>query len=98
MARMHADDRRTAREKLVDLGFQFLRKVLELRAKTGLKPLPRPDEFVAERGQARSASPLAFHQRYFKKSRPFLDQIPGVPIRQACSIGGKADFSRHPDF
>ena len=98
VTRVHADNRRAAREKLVDLRFQFLRKILELRSKTRLEPLPRPDEFVAERGQAGSASPLAFHQRHFKKGRPLLDQIPGVPIRQARPIGGAADFSGHADF
>src|SRR5579862_1445762 len=61
MARVHPDDRRAVREKLVDLGFQFLRKVLELRSQTSLQALSGPHQFAAESGQAGAASLLTIY-------------------------------------
>jgi hypothetical protein len=71
-----------SREKLVDLRFQFLREILELRPQTGLEPLPRPHKFVTKWGQARSASPLSFRRHayaptYLVPVLPLLESIPG---------------------
>ena len=51
VARMDADDRRAVRKELVDLGFQFLRQVFELRLQARAQALSRPDQFFAEWGQ-----------------------------------------------
>src|SRR5215469_11508010 len=54
VACVNTDDGGAEREKLVDLGFQFLGKVLELRSQTRLQTLARPDQLVAKRGQFRA--------------------------------------------
>ena len=95
---VHADNRGAVREKLVDLGFKLLREVLELRSKARLKPLPCPHQLAAERGQAGSPPLLPLHQRRSEEGGPLLDQVPRVPVRYACLLGGPADLSRHADF
>ena len=60
VAGMHADNRRSVREKLVDLSFQLLRQILELRSQARLKPLPGPHKLATEFSQAGSVSLLSF--------------------------------------
>src|SRR6185312_8270687 len=98
MAGMYADGDRPLREHLIDLSFEFLREILELRAKTGLQALPRPDELASEGSEAGAAALLAFEQRHLEECRPPLDQIPGVPIREISPICGVRDLARYADL
>ena len=86
------------RKKLVDLRFQFLRKVLELRSQPRLEPLPGPHQFAAEGRQTCPASLLSLHQRSFEEGRPLLNQIPRMPVRHTRPLGSPADFPGYPDF
>ena len=86
------------RQELVDLGFQFLGEVLQLRPEARLQSLAGPDQLAAEGREARPTSLLAFDQRHFEKGGPFFDQIPGVPIGHVRPVRGLADLAGHPDF
>src|SRR5262245_11510755 len=88
----------TVRQKLDDLGFQFLGEVLQLRTKARLQPLSSPDQPRAERRKAGAATLFPFDQRRFEKRRPFLDEIPSVPVRHAFTFGGVTDLSSDADL
>jgi hypothetical protein len=86
------------RQELPNFGFQFLRQVFQLRLQAGAKPLAGPDEFIAEGRQGGAVTLPAFDQRCLKKSRPLLDQIPGVPVGHVRPAGRQGDFTGYSDF
>src|SRR5215469_6124991 len=98
MARVYADYRRSRRKELVDLGFQFLGEVLELRSKPRLEPPSRPNELLAQRRQAGADSLFPLDQGRAEEIGPLLDQIPGMPVGEIRPTCRSRDFSCHPDL
>jgi hypothetical protein len=83
-------------QQLVDVGFELLRKVLQLRAQPRLQALGRPDQLFTKGRQRGTASLTALHQRGREELRPLLDQIPRVPIGHLGLFGRARDFPGRP--
>ena len=79
-------------EAVYDVEWVRQRKAFSMEA------LARPDEFVSKGGQAGAASLFPVEQRNFKKVRPLLDEIPGVPVGQLRPLRGAADLPGDTDF
>ena len=83
VAGMYADDGRTVRQHLIDLGLEFLGEVLQLWAQSGLQPLSGPNELGPEGSEIRAPTPMSLDQRRCEEGGPFLDQVPRMAVGDA---------------
>jgi hypothetical protein len=95
---VNADDGWAIAQKRLDLGREFLRQVLELRAETRLCALSGPHQLLAELRQHGALAAMGFDQRYPEKLGPLLEQVPDMPIGELGVGRSTGDFSGFPDF